>query len=159
MPHQLKYVLPQLAIPGTLKVRMMYDADTLEIEYAEYQRRRIETLQAVCADKVDYSFKFEDRSAIHDLMTSASSDDIIMVKKGMITDSSYANLALWDGSTWSTPKHPLLKGIKRRYLIAINKLMEREIPIGDILYYEKLSLINAMLDIGDLEISTSGIEY
>ena len=56
-------------------------------------------------------------------------DDILIVKNGLLTDTSIANIALYDGNDWYTPLHPLLKGTKRAELLDKGVLKEKEIKI------------------------------
>ena len=156
-PHNLVEILPPLALKGNYKVRVVYNADTIDIEYAEYHIRKINTLQLVDAQYIDYAYKYEDRSTINQLMDEATADDIIMLKDGLITDSSYANLALWDGSDWITPERTMLAGVKRALLLENGALRTREIHADDLNSFQKISLINAMLDLGDIEILVSDV--
>ena len=52
-------------------------------------------------------------------------DDILIVKNGLLTDTSIANIALYDGNDWYTPLHPLLKGTKRAELLDKGVLKEK----------------------------------
>ena len=49
------------------------------------------------------------------------------VKNGRLTDTSYSNIALFDGNRWVTPAHPLLKGTMRQSLIDKGLLKEKGI--------------------------------
>ncbi len=160
-PPILEEILPQIDMKGVFKVRMIYDVSdgdaTYDIEYAEYIPRKIESLQVVQSELFDYSFKYENRDSINTLVSRAMADDIIIIMNGSITDGSYFNLAFWDGTHWLTPDTPLLKGIKRSQLINERKISEKSIKEEDILSFEKVSLINAMLDLGDIEVPTDQI--
>ena len=68
-------------------------------------------------------------------------------------------LAFFKEGKWYTPKSYLLNGIKRQYLISTGQLSETTILQADIYEFEKVSLINAMLDLSDLEIPTSAITF
>lgn len=151
-PFLLKDKLPKLLFEETYKVRLIYDRETIDVEYAAYQPRKIKTLRIVKADHVDYGFKYEDRTAIHQLVRSAKTDDIIMTKTGLITDSSYSNLAFWDGSGWFTPEKPLLKGVKRYELLESGEIRETSIRTGDLAAFQKVCLINAMLELDTLNV-------
>ena len=156
-PHQLVSCLPSLKLEGIYKVRMLYTADHIDIEYAAYSPRKIESLQLVVADDIDYSFKYEDRQAIERLQKSVSADDILMIKNNSITDCSYSNLAFWDGAGWYTPDTPLLPGVRRGQLLKLGRIKEAPIKPSDLGAFKKMSLINAMLDLGEVEISTNQI--
>lgn len=160
-PHDLQHILPKLKFEGTFKVRVVYDADSedadYDLEFAEYIPRKIHTLQVVKTASLDYQFKFENRKRINELINLDEADDIIIALGDRITDSSYANLAFWNGSKWLTPDTPLLKGVRRTQLLLEGKIKEIPILITDLHTFEKVSLINAMLNLGDLVLPTSAI--
>ncbi len=159
--HDLNRILPDLRMPGTYKVRLVYGVDvidtTYDLEYAEYHPRKIESLQVIHSDSFDYSLKYENRDEINSLVSKSSLDDIIIAIDNLITDGSYFNLAFWDGKHWYTPDSPLLKGVRRTQLIQDGRIKEKTIYVNDIPSFEKVSLINAMLDLGELELSTHQI--
>ena len=154
-------VLPKIQLAGKYKVRFMYDLDneeaTFNIEYAEYVPRVINSMEVVTSDDFDYSMKYADRSKINQLAESSKADDIIISINGMVTDGSYFNLAFSDGSNWFTPKTHLLNGVRRQHLIQTNKIQEVSIRNSDLKDFEQVSLINAMLDLGELTLPTSAI--
>ncbi|MEO9483495.1 MAG: aminotransferase class IV [Ekhidna sp.] len=159
--HHLMRILPDLKMSGVYKVRMIYEASAedakFDLEFAEYFPRKIKTLEIVKSKPIDYALKYEDRGEINNLLETSRADDIIISVNDGLTDGSYFNLAFWDGSAWFTPKNPLLKGVRRTQLIQEGKLKEREILVSDLRLFEKVSLINAMLDLGELEIPSSAI--
>ena len=59
-------------------------------------------------------------------------DDILIVKRGMVTDSSYANIVFRRGKRWYTPWSALLKGTMRLNLLERNKIYEEEIRVEDL---------------------------
>jgi 4-amino-4-deoxychorismate lyase len=73
--------------------------------------------------------------------------DVLIVKNGLITDTSFANIAFSDGNKWYTPDTPLLKGTQRAYYLAQGILTERRISPADLRGFTKARLINAMLDL------------
>jgi len=160
-PRGLEQILPQLDLEGTYKVRLVYHADAnelnWEVEYAEYVPRKIESLEVVESNVFDYSFKYEDRAAINSLVRQSKADDIIISMDGKITDGSYFNLTFWDGSAWYTPDTPLLNGIRRQLLLSEKKIKEASISTQDLDAFEKVSLINAMLDLGEVELLMSKV--
>ena len=80
-------------------------------------------------------------------------DDIIIVKNGNLTDSSYSNLAFNDGSKWITPSTPLLTGTRRGQLIESGELYEEELKVSDLKYFHSCSLINALNGIGEIVVN------
>ena len=75
-----------------------------------------------------------------------SCDDILIVKNGYITDTSIANIALYDGNSWITPKVPLLKGTTRQRYLDNAKILESDIKVQDLKKFSKIALLNAMID-------------
>jgi 4-amino-4-deoxychorismate lyase len=157
-PHRLSDQLPQISETGRHKVRFVYDQHEFEIEHHPYQPKIVKSLKIVEAPVLDYSFKYEDRSKLVGLFKEkGSADDILITQNGHITDSSYSNVAFWDGLEWFTPTTYLLNGVRRQYLISTGAIIERPIMIEDIKNYEKVCLINAMLELGEVEIATNNI--
>ena len=73
-----------------------------------------------------------------------SCDDILILKKGWITDSYYANVVLWDGVQWFTPEEPLLEGTMRASLLEKGIIKTAGIRIEDLSRFRSLRLINAL---------------
>jgi 4-amino-4-deoxychorismate lyase len=151
--------IKQTAKNGLQKCRVFYNDIDCQLTCNEYEKKKVHNLVSVFNDKIDYPYKYTDRSCF-DIYKSRSDDqsDILIIKNGRITDSSYANIALWNGSEWHTPLYPLFYGIKRKLLLHQGLLLEKDIFIADLAQYEKVSLINSMLDLGETEIMTKNIE-
>ena len=152
----LREGLPDFSEIGKHKFRFEYDSASYQLESEVYQPKSIQTIKLVEAN-LDYNFKFIDRSGLQNLLDQSQADEIIIVKNGLVTDSSYSNLAFFDGSGWWTPERPLLAGIRRASLLDRGKIKTIKIRIDDLLKYEKVSLVNAMLDLDELTISTKAI--
>jgi 4-amino-4-deoxychorismate lyase len=147
-------VLAGLSIPvdGVWKLRVVYGVRIERQELKRYVVQKVRSLKLVHDDTIEYSHKYEDRSAIDALMAQRGScDNILIVKNGCVTDTAYANIAFSDGGEWFTPETPLLAGIQRAALIAEGKLKERRIKPEDLKRYQSAMLINAMLRWGDAE--------
>ncbi|NQZ77509.1 MAG: aminotransferase class IV [Ekhidna sp.] len=159
-PNLLK-ILPKQDTDGTKKVRVIYNLENevsdIDISISTYVPREIKSIELVEAKSFDYSYKFEDRTILNKLLSGSSADDIIICIDGRITDGSYFNLAFWDERKWFTPKTPLLNGVRRQQLLNTQKITEASLTKDDIPSFQKVSLINAMLDLGQLEVPTSAI--
>lgn len=141
-----------------LKCRVEYGKIINSISFDDYQPRKIQELKVVVADDIEYRYKYKDRSMIDSLLENAEgADDIIIVKEGLVTDASYANLCFRERNHWFTPDSPLLKGTKRQYYLDRGLISERKIKATDISKYQWLCFINALLDIGELRIPTDKI--
>lgn len=141
------------------KARVVYGAQGVEaIEYAPYKMKEIHSLKVVEDNNIDYTYKSTDRSALNALAAQKGDcDEIIIVKNGLITDTSFTNLALFDGKKWLTPKHPLLQGTKRAQLLEAGIIEEADLTPEDLKKAEKVSLFNAMIDFGEREVEIQRI--
>ncbi len=145
---------------GLYKCRLVYDDQSREVEFVPYQPKVIKNLRIVEHDRISYEFKFKNRKLIDRLFElRKDSDDILIVKKGYITDSSYANIVFRRGKKWFTPWSALLKGTMRTKLLERNLIGEEEIRVEDIKSFESFKLINAMLEFDAPEIEVSNIVF
>jgi 4-amino-4-deoxychorismate lyase len=104
----------------------------------------------VFPSELEYSYKYEDRKAINKLFKEKGpADDILIVKKGLITDTSFCNILFYNGKNWITPSFPLLKGTQRRYLLEQERIIPAEISTSDLQNFSKARLINAMIRFED----------
>ena len=152
--------LQELTVPkeGVFKCRIVYDEQTKEVEFIPYQARPVKSLKIVENDRINYDFKYADRKQIDKLFEAREDcDDILIIKKGEVTDASYANIVFKRGSEWVTPWSPLLKGTMRQKLIEENKIIPEKILLEDISTFKSFKLINAMLEFDSPEIDVSNI--
>jgi 4-amino-4-deoxychorismate lyase len=78
----------------------------------------VSSLHLIESDTINYTYKSTHREELNALYAQRGmADDILIVKDGYLTDTSIANIALYDGHTWFTPAHPLLQGTKRAELL------------------------------------------
>lgn len=151
-------LLENLVVPNDdmdfYKARVVYGEQGIEtIEYAPYSMREIHSLQIVEDDTIDYSFKSTDRNSLNALTAKKGNyDEIIIVKQGLVRDTSFTNLAIYDGDQWLTPSHPLLPGTKRAYLLDQGIIQEADITLHNLLEAQKVRLFNAMIDFGEIEV-------
>lgn len=146
-----------ILIPGNLKnavykCRLFYDHEVHKIEFVEYEKKNINKLIAVYDNTVSYNYKYTDRSAIEKLKnenTKNPGEEILIIKNGFITDTSYSNVCFYDGQKWATPQNPLLCGTQRAKLLKEKRIFEKEIRISELSFYKEIKLINAMIDFDD----------
>ena len=133
---------------GLYRCRLVYDLEgNITCSYYPYVKRRTASLKLVSADKLEYSKKYADREALEALFAKrAGCDDILIVKNGLLCDTSIANIALYDGKNWVTPKEPLLAGTTRTRLLENSFLTPKEIRVEDLKEYTEIALMNAMID-------------
>ena len=143
--------VPEEYKSGTFKIRVLY-LDTVEkIEIEPYQYRSIQSLKVVYHESIDYHLKYTDRQLLDELFAQRGDcDDIIIVKNGFVTDSFATNLLFFDGQRWFTPSTSLLKGTKRQLLLDQEIIFEKEIRAENIRNYQKVGLINAMIDFEEM---------
>jgi len=139
--------IPAHAQGGKYKCRVLYGKNIGKIEFIKYQPRKIFCLKIVYDDSIEYHLKFSDRSNLEKLLQQKGyCDDILIVKNGLITDTSYSNIVFFNGKKWVTPDSPLLKGTKRSFLLSRGNINLGHIRIDDLTNYSGFLLINAMLD-------------
>lgn len=149
------YDLQRLITPplqGRYRCRFLYDESGCVAEYIPYIPKRVTALRAVIADDIDYPFKSADRTKL-DLLHSLRQecDDVLIVRNGFITDTTIANIALYDGTAWLTPDQPLLEGTTRARLIKEGLLMPAPLRLEDIRYAQKVAVMNALMGFVEVE--------
>jgi len=143
---------------GLFKCRVVYDDKIKNIEYQPYTVKYITSLKLVHDDSVDYSFKYQNRESINKLFGKTEScDDVLIIKNGLVTDTSYANIVFKLVNEWLTPKTPLLMGTMRQYLLDAGMIHDAEIEINDIRKFESFKIINAMIGFEMPEVSIKNI--
>jgi 4-amino-4-deoxychorismate lyase len=149
----------KISAEGTFKCRILYDNKIRNIQIIPYHICKIRSLKIIEDNNIQYDYKYENREAIHHLLTLRKAcDDILIIKNGFVTDTSYCNIVFKKADKFYTPNTPLLNGTKRAKLIKQEKISEFEIKLTDIKSFQKAYLINAMIDIEDkIEISIDKI--
>lgn len=153
-------VVPENVRRGLVKCRVVYDTAVREVTFVPYTFRRIGSLRLVEDDTVDYSLKSTDRRVLERLFASREGcDDVLIVRHGMITDTSFSNVVLEDATGLYTPDTFLLNGTCRRRLLNEGIIRERAIPAVELHRYNRLYLINAMIGLEDnVSLPASAVE-
>lgn len=149
-PFQLESIIeiPQAFSQDKVKCRIAYGREQYEIIFSRYHPKPLNSLRLVYDDEVEYTHKFNNREALNTLyQQKGGCDDILIVKQGLLTDSSYCNLVFWEGEKWWTPAESLLPGTCRARHLAQGRIYERSIHVEDLPHYQGFKLINAMLDL------------
>jgi 4-amino-4-deoxychorismate lyase len=150
---QQEISVPEHCSSGIFKIRVLYGQTIEKIEIEPYVFRTIKSLRVVHHESIDYHLKFTDRQILQDLFARRGEcDDIIIVKEDFVTDSFAANLLFFDGANWVTPTTPLLKGTKRWFLLEQGIISEKEIREEEIKSFQKVGLVNAMIDFEEMPI-------
>lgn len=147
-PDLQRIVIPKEAQKGRYKCRVVYRERIEEVEFIPYYIRPVQRLALIKANHIDYACKYEDRALINAAFAErGAADDVLFVRQGLLTDTSYANIALWNGTRWLTPKQPLLRGTRRAQLLEQDRICISDIFVTDLHQFEKLALFNAMMDL------------
>ncbi|MGN7889389.1 aminotransferase class IV family protein [Dyadobacter sp. 22481] len=129
------------------KCRLAYDKEIDNIQWEPYSRRTIRKIRRVYDDEIDYQYKYDNRDALNALFAQrGDADEILIIKKGLVTDSNYCNVAFFDGSDWLAPATPLLPGTQRALLLDQGIIRLAEIRESDIAKFQNIRLFNAMVD-------------
>lgn len=132
------------------KVRVVYDKDIQSIEFLPYTMKNIETIKLFTIDnKVDYSYKYAERSFFDEYINETKTDDLVLVKSNYITDCIYSNIVFFDGEQWITPKTFLLKGTMRESLLNNGKILQKNIKVSDLSNFKSFKRINAMMNLDE----------
>ena len=151
------YINPR-SFHSRYRCRVEYDREILKVEYFPYHIRPVATLKLIAGDGVDYCHKSSDRDALNRLFALREmQDDVLIVKNGLLTDTSIANIALRKDGCWFTPAHPLLEGTKRKELLERGIIKEAGIKVDEIDNYTEICLFNAMIEFGELSLSVTDI--
>ncbi|MEN4052785.1 MULTISPECIES: aminotransferase class IV family protein [Sulfurimonas] len=133
---------------GLYRCRVLYSTDgELTQSYHPYKKRNMKSLKLIDSDTIAYDKKYANREALERLFAKREAcDDILIVQNGLVTDTTIANIACFDGDLWLTPKKPLLAGTTRQRLLESGFLKEADIPTESLNRFEKLAVMNAMID-------------
>ena len=149
---KLQLEIPAEARQGRVKCRIEY-ADTIRsVHFSPYRQKIRKSVALVHCDNIRYKYKSTDRRQLTRLVQQAHTDDVIIVRNGMLTDASYCNLVFEDSfGNLFTPSDALLHGTCRQRLIDNGVVQELPIRADDICRYKTVYLINAMMDIHEAQ--------
>lgn len=143
----------QVSDLGIYKIRVVYGPTIEKIEVQPYTYRIVKSLKVVYHNDIDYHLKYTDRRVLNVLYSQKENcDDIIIVKNELVTDSFSSNLLFFDGKKWLTSDSPLLMGTQRQYLLDNGLISESRIAAKDLASFQKVGLINAMIDFDEMPV-------
>lgn len=143
---------------GCFKCRVVYGRDAESISINKYSIRKIDSLKLTSSNGIEYSYKFSNRKIFDNLKKYCNgSEEILIIKNYFVTDTSYSNVALYKNGIWYTPESYLLNGTKRQFYLNKGIIKEEKITVDKIFDYEKISLINSMLDLGEICLNAKDI--
>lgn len=144
---------------GVNKIRIVYDGSGIvNVACEAYEMKCVRTLRLVECNDIDYTYKYADRSELDKAMNMRGNcDNVVIVRNGLLTDTSYTNIALYDGKHWLTPAHPLLKGTALMRLLNEGKLVSADIKAEDVGKFSRLAMFNAMIDFGKMVLPVENV--
>jgi 4-amino-4-deoxychorismate lyase len=148
MPTGLEAAIEEQAYPanGRYRLRIEYGLDgNWQMECFPYMRKKIEKMRIMHFSPPDYRFKYSDRAWLDSLLRMSEADEALIIRDGMVTDTTIANIVFGDNHGWWTPDTPLLSGTERSRLLQAGKIQERSISVADLTSYSRFRLINAMM--------------
>jgi 4-amino-4-deoxychorismate lyase len=147
-----------LAVPpgyerGVFRGRLLADASgVVSLTLMPYVPKQIKTLALAERPALTYPHKWADRQAFAELLAEyPTADEVIITHNGYLTDTTIANIALFDGSQWFTPARPLLPGTRRAQLLNAGQLTEAAIHVRDLPDFQHICLINVFRELSHHE--------
>ncbi len=129
---------------GVYRCKVYYTLYIESVDISPYLHTPLRILGVVEAD-MDYGCKYADRSFFEKLRAlSPDMDDVVIVRDGLLSDTTTANIALQIDDEWFTPAKPLLEGTTRKRLLEEGRLRERDLHIGDLYDCDSLAVMNAL---------------
>ena len=128
---------------------MIYDEkEILSVNYFPYEVKIPHIFKIISDEKIEYSKKYLNRDFLDSLVNDC--DEVVIVQNGLITDSSKANIAIFQDGKWLVAKKPLLFGTTMQRLVEDGFLTCEDISVDIFKGAKKIALMNAM--IGFLEV-------
>lgn len=142
---------------GIFKFRIEYGENFFETQVIPYEIRNITGFKVFFDDAIEYPLKFANRDMFQSFQREFPSQEIIIIKKGYITDTTYSNLVFYKENQWHTPTTYLLNGTCRQRLLHEKKIQEMPITMDNLLTFEKVGIINAMIDLEIISLDITSI--
>jgi 4-amino-4-deoxychorismate lyase len=145
--HHLEYLLfKQKFVDAPLvKCKFTYNENRFAFYQLKYIPKTFKRFILIRDDHIDYPFKLTERTALDNHLKKIPAEhQYIIIKKNLVTDSSYSNLIFYDGYRWLTPAKPLLAGTMRASLLAEWKIHDEHIESRNLHLFKKFKLINAL---------------
>lgn len=146
----IRQVMRSIKIPrqGLFKLRIEYDLDAnFTTEILPYERHYIKSFQCITNNDLDYPFKYKNRTVFSEMKAQAMAEEIIIIQRDCITDTSFSNIIFKKNNEWLVPKTYLLNGVQRQWLLKQKKIKEWDITLQNISDFTHFKLINAMNDL------------
>lgn len=137
---------------GFYKFRLVFDSEIKTLEFLPYRLPVIKSLRVIETSISTSFYKHADREEINRaFLRKGDCDDVLFVQNGLLADTSYCNIALFDGNNWFTPEIPLIYGTQRAQLLLDNKIFAKPINLFELYSsYQSICLFNAMIEFGEI---------
>lgn len=151
--HLMSYLsIPEEFKDIKTKCRVTYGKEIVQIDFEPYTNKVISCLKLIKDDYIEYNFKYRNRDLLNKLLDlKGNADEILIVKGGRITDTSFSNILFLKDGVWYTPEFPLLKGTRREHYLRTGRIREMNILENDLHQFEEARLINSMRSIEESE--------
>jgi len=144
-PVDLAQYLQDAPPKGLYRAKVIYDEKQVNTNYNIYKAKKITQIRCI-ESSLTYPYKYLDRREIDLILAQqADCDEVIFTHKGLLTDTSIANIALRCEGVWYTPRSPLLPGTTRARLLDTGRLQTKDIHLSELAAYDGLALMNAMI--------------
>jgi len=135
------------------RCKIIYDnSEILDVQYHLYKKRDIKSFKIVYDDNIVYNKKYLNRQNLDNLFDKKQEcDEIIIIKNGLVTDTTIANIAIFYENRWITPKKPLLYGTTRARLLENEQIFQKDITLHMLKDAKQIALLNAMIGFDKLK--------
>ncbi|MBT4179278.1 MAG: branched-chain amino acid aminotransferase [Campylobacteraceae bacterium] len=146
-----EYIYPPNA--KLIKCKLIYDeCGVTDVLYDVYVKKDVTSFQLVYDDNIKYNKKALLRDDLDALSEKREkSDEIIIVKNNLITDTSIANIAIYLDEEWITPKVALLEGTTKARYVENNILKLKDITLEMLKNCTEFATLNAMIGFNIIE--------
>lgn len=146
-----EYIYPTTS--QLLRCKLIYDnSGVLDVQFFPYVKREIKRFKIIFDDEIEYSKKYLNREKLDELFEKRENcDEIIIIKNGIVTDTTIANIAIFYENQWIISNDSLLEGTTKQRLIEEKKLILKDITLQMLQDSSKIALLNAMIDFDIVE--------
>ena len=136
-----------------LRCKLIYDENgVVDVLYFPYKKREIKSFKIIFDNEIEYSKKYLNRTKLDELYEKRDDcDEVIIIKNGIVTDTTIANIAIFYENSWITSKNCLLGGTTRARLLEEKKLFEKDITLDMLKNASKVALMNAMIGFDEIK--------
>ena len=133
------------------RCKVIYDKKIQSIEFLDYKPKVFNSFKFINSN-IEYPYKSIDREELNRLFEKRGEfDDIIITHDGLIRDTSIANIAVFNGLKWFTPKTPLLFGTQRAKLLENKIITEKDIKVKDFKSMVSFAIMNALIGFREIK--------